>query len=62
MTEESDDDDFDADIKLVCPFCRGVVMADASEGKVMHTMPACSEFEALEPDDFLVAVRKKMSN
>ena len=62
MTDENEDEGEGCRIELSCPFCSGFVMADASEGKVMHTLPPCSKFDELEPDDFLAAVRKKMSN
>lgn len=51
-----------ADTKVVltnCPFCDGAVLCSASPEKahVGHTLPMCREFDTLEPDEFVRAMR-----
>ena len=51
-------------IEFACPFCSAKTVAgslpDPEFGGfclgVMHTLPLCARFEALEPDDFMAAV------
>ena len=38
--------------------CGKDIFADFAEYAVMHEMPYCAEFEALEPDEFLAFVRR----
>lgn len=49
---------FKPEISINCPFCDGRVAADLTQ--VLHTMPICSEYEAMEPVEFITAVRKRM--
>ncbi len=57
----NDDEVFEPELRLVCPFCKLEVLA-GHDGRrapmLMHTVPACSNFETLEIDDFLVECRR----
>jgi hypothetical protein len=39
-----------------CPFCAGRFFAALHPAAVMHSVPACAKFLALEPVDYLAAV------
>jgi hypothetical protein len=41
-----------------CPFCFGKLAAAAEPAAVIHSLPMCERFKALEPAAFLRAVRK----
>lgn len=43
-------------IEFACPFCKGHCSASEEHGHVTHTMPPCTKYLTLEPQDFLAAV------
>jgi hypothetical protein len=64
MSDQQEPTQFRAQIRIECPFCNGV--ADAGEDSdglpgVVHTLPTCTQFEQLEPDEYLRAVRLRLS-
>lgn len=44
-----------------CPFCGGDVSVSYEPPAVLHTLPVCSKYTALDADDFLVAVRNALA-
>jgi len=59
------DDEFEARELCNCPFCGMAVFESLSpeDGHIdglIHSMPMCEKFNEMEPDDFIVAVRKEM--
>lgn len=55
---------FKAQVTFTCPFCKGEVHAGSDaegRGGVLHTLPMCEKFEAMEPDVFMEAARFKMT-
>lgn len=55
-----------AQLQFLCPFCKRVCSANAREENgaigVVHTLPTCAQFDALEPSDFLAATRQRFSS
>lgn len=49
-------------VDFTCPFCSGKCSASDERALVLHAMPPCSKYLALEPDDFLAAVNDAMGN
>lgn len=47
------------EVAFICPFCGGEARAQAGEREavVLHTMPMCSQFERLQADEYIHAVR-----
>lgn len=52
----------DTRLSFACPFCGLVVTVADSEGgaMVLHGLPMCRRFEALEADEFLKQCREKL--
>ncbi len=40
-----------------CPFCEGNFSASEEPPAVLHSLPVCSQWTALEPHEFLEAAR-----
>lgn len=53
-------------VRIKCPFCNGTAhvghMQSDGEGAVLHTLPMCEKFEQLPPDEYLQAVRVRLSD
>jgi hypothetical protein len=47
---------------FTCPFCGVPASASERPPAVFHTMPPCSKYLALEPDEYLAAVNDAMGN
>jgi hypothetical protein len=45
-----------------CPFCKGKCSASEEKFVVLHSMPPCPKYLALEPDDYLAAVNDAMGS
>ena len=48
------------DVEFRCPFCGGKVAASKADSSVLHSVPPCEKFNAMEPDDFLHACNAAM--
>jgi len=44
----------------MCPFCRELVYVDRTNRSIAHSVPTCDEFNKLDGDDYLEAVRKRI--
>lgn len=56
---------FKAEVGGVCPFCQRKFSAghdDDGNPGLIHTLPTCKQFDELEPDEYLRAVRLKYSS
>lgn len=45
-----------------CPFCGGKCSVSEEKAMVLHALPPCARYLALEPGDFLHAVNVAMDN
>jgi hypothetical protein len=56
---------FTSEIEEKCPFCQGRFQAgglkEGEEAGVLHSVPPCEKFIALEPIAFLRAVRIRLT-
>lgn len=53
-------------LTLKCPFCgRTVTFGEETETKdlaALHELPTCATYDRLEPDEFVRAVRERLSS
>jgi hypothetical protein len=48
------------DVRVACVFCSGYWESREAFAGLVHSVPPCSEFEAMDVVDFMQATRKKM--
>lgn len=63
MAERPEPIEFRPQVRIKCPFCDGVATAGEEDGvpTILHTLPPCPSFVELEPDEYLRAVRLRLS-
>lgn len=49
------------EVEDVCPFCSLRIRIDPVKSTVTHARPTCDRFEALSANEFVVEVRKKLT-
>lgn len=49
-------------VDFACPFCKGKCSVSEEKEMVLHALPVCAKYLALEPQDFLHAVNEAMEN
>jgi hypothetical protein len=55
------DDEIEHPVTMPCVFCNGTVTFRALEGSASHTKPTCKRFRRLDPLDFVIAMKARIS-